>query len=116
MNFRKNQKTRRQRGTVMVEYGLLLAGILVVGAAAVSILGHKTNDLIATAATILPGAHEDDNAPIASGKIIETGPVGPDGSLAIDADAILDATETSRLGTNTGIGDDIEDLVVEVGD
>ncbi|MDJ0521177.1 MAG: hypothetical protein QNJ90_03800 [Planctomycetota bacterium] len=115
MNNRKN-KNRRQRGTVMVEYGLLLAAILVIGAAAVSILGHKTNDMIATAATILPGVHADDNAPIISGKIIETGP-DADGNLAVDAQAIFDAAETGRLGNNTGIGaDELELLVVEVGE
>lgn len=114
MNVRKNQKTRRQRGTVMVEYGLLLAGILVIGAAAVSVLGHKTNDMIATAAAILPGAHGDDNAPIASGKIIETDTVGPGSSIAVDAATIAANAGNERLGDNTGIGAALAaDLVLE---
>ena len=113
MNMRKNQKNRRQRGTVMVEYGLLLAGILVIGAAAVAVLGHKTNDMIGTAAAILPGAHEDDNQPISSGKIIETD-LGPNGALAINANAIVANSGTGRLAVNLGIPEaDLEALIVE---
>ena len=34
--------------------------------------GHKVADLIGTVAAILPGAHNDDNAPIMAGHLIET--------------------------------------------
>ena len=109
MNIRKNQKNRRQRGTVFVEYGVLLASILVVGAAAVSLLGHKTSDMIGTAATILPGAHADDNGPIISGKAIET--TISDGAIVLDIDAMT-TPEVERLGPNLGL-DNLTELILE---
>ena len=61
-----------RKGSALVEYGLLIAGVALVAAGAVSIFGHKTNDLISATATVLPGAHADDNGPIISSKLIET--------------------------------------------
>ncbi len=65
-----------KKGQGLVEYGLIIAGVALICAAAVSVFGHKTSDLIAAVATILPGAHIDDNGPITSGKLIETTPAG----------------------------------------
>lgn len=88
-----------RKGQGLVEYGLLIAGVALICAAAVSIFGHKTSDLIAAVATVLPGAHGDDNGPIQSGKLIETTAAGATGAQ-LDAAAIVTATGDPRLGAN----------------
>lgn len=90
---------RRRKGAALVEYGLIVAGVGLVTAASVAIFGHKTNDLIAAVATILPGAHEDDNGAIASGKLIET-TAAADGNITVDTAAIAGNNDTARLGNN----------------
>ena len=89
----------------MVEYGLIIAGVALVSAAAVSIFGHKTSDLISAVATVLPGAHNDDNGPIVSGALIETGADATSGALSLDAAGILANNGTDRLGGNLGVGE-----------
>lgn len=117
MKLRNTNTQSRRRGAALVEYGLLVAGVALISSAAVSIFGHKTNDLLAATASILPGAHADDNGPIFSGKIIETtGPGGPTGGISVDAAGIAGATDTFRLGNNllgNGNGETIEQLVLE---
>ena len=99
------------RGAALVEYGLLIAGVSLISAAAVAIFGHKTNDLVSATATVLPGAHADDNGPIASGKIIET--TGADtGQINVDVDTIIGNTDTPRLGNNLGVTN-LEGLILE---
>ena len=108
-----------KKGSALVEYGLLIAGVALVSAAAVSIFGHKTNDLVAATAAVLPGAHDDDNGPIVSAKLIETtrDPLNGD---AIIVDAAAAATATPRLGVNlfgatfnsTGTGNVLGDTLV----
>lgn len=92
---------RNKKGAAMVEYALLVTGIAVVAVAAVSILGHKTSDLIGTAAAVIPGVNTDDNQPIASGELIETGLNGQS-ALAIDVAEIVNNAGTERLGDNLG--------------
>ena len=92
---------RNKKGQGLVEYGLLIAGVALICAAAVSVFGHKTSDLFAAVATVLPGAHSDDNAPIASGKLIETANNGT--AIALDAAGILANAGTPRLGVNVGV-------------
>ncbi len=90
---------RNKKGQGLVEYGLIIAGVALICAAAVSVFGHKTSDLIAATASILPGAHADDNGPITSGKLIET--TGADtGQIALDAATIVAGTDTGRLDNN----------------
>lgn len=94
---------RSKKGQGLVEYGLIIAGVALICAAAISVFGHKTSDLISAVATILPGAHADDNGPMISGKLIETGPVdGADVTtgIALDASTILANADTPRLGEN----------------
>ena len=55
---------RNKKGQGLVEYGLIIAGVALICAAAVSLMGHKTSDLIGAVATVLPGAHADDNGPV----------------------------------------------------
>lgn len=104
-------KLRETKGAAMVEYGMLVAGIGLVAAGATSILGHKTNDLVASIAAVLPGVHGDDNAPITAGAMIETGPNAA-GNLALDVANIVANAGTNRLGVNLG-APDLVNLVVE---
>ncbi len=90
---------RNKKGQGLVEYGLIIAGVALICAAAVSVFGHKTSDLIAAVTTILPGAHPDDNGPIVSGKLIET--TGAEtGAIALDVATIAGSPDTPRLGNN----------------
>lgn len=109
---------KSRKGAALVEYALLVAGVALIGAASVSVFGHKTNDLIGTVAAVLPGAHTDDNAPMASGHIIETASTGAAGTpIALDGAGILanSAGTLNRIGNNTGLEAGAADsqLVVE---
>ncbi len=108
------RKLRRdRRGAALVEYGLLIAGVSLISSAAVSIFGHKTNDLVASVAAVLPGAHADDNGPIFSGKLIET--IGADaGPIALDTATIAANPDTERLGANLLGGANAGDLATLV--
>ncbi|MCX5989577.1 MAG: hypothetical protein NTV35_11225 [Chloroflexi bacterium] len=88
----------------MVEYGLLIAGVALISAAAVSTFGTKTSDLVATVASVLPGIHANDNGAILSGGLLETTP-GVAGSVAgtgikIDTAAIIAQSAMDRLSKN----------------
>jgi pilus assembly protein Flp/PilA len=103
---------RSKKGAAMVEYALLVAGIAIVAVAAVSILGHKTSDLIATSATIIPGVDELDNQPIASGRLIETDQLGPGGEITVDIPDIVANSGTQRMGANIGDTSAVLDTLV----
>lgn len=92
-----------KKGQGLVEYGLIIAGVALICAAAVSVFGHKTSDLISAVATVLPGAHEDDNAPMTSGKLIETTAGSATAPIELDAATITTNAGTARLGTNVGL-------------
>lgn len=101
-----------ERGAALAEYALLVAGVSIVSAGALSVFGHKVGDLVALSATVIPGAHVDDNAPIASGKLIETAQVGPQNGGGTNAIALDIATITtnsngtiSRMEANYGFND-----------
>jgi Flp pilus assembly pilin Flp len=84
--------TNKKRGAALVEYGLIVAGVALVAAAAVSIFGSKAAGLVSASARILPGANTVDN------KIIEVGHV---------------VSVTSTDGVNVGIdqsklGEDVQ--------
>jgi Flp pilus assembly pilin Flp len=99
-SINRRNRMRRQRGAALVEYGLIIAGVALVSAAAISTFGHKTSDLIAAVAVVLPGAHQGDNGPIQSGHLIETSNVGTNGSITLDAATIAGETQQARLGQN----------------
>jgi len=108
--LRIRQALKDKRGAAMVEYALLVAGVALVAAAGVSVMGHKTSDMIATVAAVLPGAHADDNGPITSGRVIETA-AGAGGSISLDIGTI--AGGGVRLDTNLGFGGELGTLVTE---
>lgn len=95
---------RNRKGQGLVEYGLIIAGVALICAAAVSVFGHKTSDLISAVATVIPGAHADDNAPLTSGKLIETTEGAAATPIALDVQTISTNSGTARLGTNVGLG------------
>ena len=101
---------RDRRGAALVEYSLLVAGISLISLAAVSILGHKTSDLIGTTAMVIPGAHTDDNNPIQSGHLVETA-VGAGGAISINVQGIIGHNGTSRLDGNV-FGDGTNSVLV----
>jgi len=117
---------RDRKGQGLVEYALLVCGIAVVSLAAISLLGHKTSDLVGTAATMIPGAHEGDNGPILSGHLIETDSSGQGNSIEVSikgangaGGGILDQSGKDRLGMNlfgpgsTGSGNGVGGLIIE---
>ncbi len=108
-------RKRNQKGAALVEYGLLVAGVALVATAAVAIFGTKTSDLIASVASVLPGAHSADNGPITSGKLVETTDgdnTNPTGNpIELDVTTIQTNSGTSRLSTNIGV--DMTTLVLE---
>lgn len=109
--------SRKSKGQGLVEYGLIIAGVALICAAAISVFGHKTSDLISAVATILPGAHADDNGPMTSGKLIET-TSAEDGTITLDAATIATTNvATPRLGNNVGLNtasaDDFGGLILE---
>ena len=98
---------RDRKGQGLVEYGLIIAGVALVTAAAISIFGHKTNDMVAATAAVLPGAHPEDNGPIASGQLIETTKAAG-GGIQLDT-----STTALQNGLGAGIGLNAETLVVD---
>jgi hypothetical protein len=70
---------------------------------------------------VLPGAHAQDNAPIVSGKLIETSPnaqgTDPGGNsqngIGLDVNAITQASGKARLSNNIGGDGQVSSLVLE---
>lgn len=91
---------RDKKGAALVEYGMIIAGVALIAAGAVSIFGTKTSDLVASIATVLPGAHKTDNAPIVSGKLIETTDGTGTDPISLDINRIQNNSDTERLGDN----------------
>ncbi len=91
---------RDKKGAALVEYSLLIAGVALIGAAAVSVFGHKTSDLMASVAAVMPGAHAADNAAMVSGTLIETTPGAAGAPIALNVAAINAASGLERLGNN----------------
>jgi Flp pilus assembly pilin Flp len=109
-----------KQGAAMVEYALIVAGVALIGAATISVFGHKTNDMLATVTAVLPGSHVEDNAPIVSGKVIETSPNAPGldqgnsaTGIGLDVNAITQANGTSRLANDVGSDGTLTSLVLE---
>jgi Flp pilus assembly pilin Flp len=67
-----NRLLKNKQGQSLVEYGILVGAIAVVCLGATALLGHKVNDLIAIATSLLPGAHDEDNGAIVSGELVQT--------------------------------------------
>lgn len=114
------RRLRNEKGASLVEYALIVAGVTLIGAAAVSVFGHKVTDMLGTATAVLPGAHAEDNAPIVSGRTIETSTNTPgfDGGnsstgIGLDINAITQSNGQSRLGDSVGGDGSLSSLVLE---
>ena len=99
MKARIARNRRRQGGAALAEYGLLVAGIVLVSLVAVSVLGGKVGGLIGSVATLLPGAYTDQNAPVHVGEMIETktGDINNDGVKEITLDTARIADEGGAI-------------------
>ena len=107
-----SRRMRNRKGQALVEYALLIAGVALIAAAAVSLFGHKTSDMISATAAVLPGAHPDDNGPIVSGHLIETA-ADANGNISLDVQGITDASGTRRLSQNVVGSDALGSLIIE---
>ena len=111
---------RNNKGAALVEYALIVAGVALIGAAVVSVFGHKVTDMLGTATAVLPGAHADDNAPIVSGRTIETSTNTPGfdsgtsaTGIGLDINAITESNGQQRLGDSVGGDGALSSLVLE---
>jgi len=105
------RRARKRKGAALVEYAILIAGVAAVALAGVAIFGHKVSDMINMTATVLPGAHAEGNAPISSGKLVET--EQENGVINLDTSGITDNSNTERLTQNLWGVDAGEQLVPE---
>lgn len=109
---------KKKKGQGFVEYALLVAGVALVGAIGVTILGEKTNEILAGVAATLPGVNGVNNAPIVAGALLEYDTNG-NGDLVLDFQQIsLNNDGTNPRLTNNindlDSGSNLEDNVVEV--
>ncbi|MBL8861917.1 MAG: hypothetical protein JNK02_07880 [Planctomycetes bacterium] len=102
MKTLKNVKSAR-RGAALVEYGLIVAGVALVSLVAVAVFGGKVSKMIGVSAAAMPGATEEDNGTIVSGKVAA---VRKDGD-----NIVLDPGVENNLERNLGI--DTTDLVTD---
>ena len=108
---------RNRKGQGLVEYALIIAGVVLICAVGMSIFGHKVSDMINAVSIVLPGAHADDNGPIISGRVIETTPASS-GQIMVDYQSISGRDNTPRLmdnvwGTGTAASGDPDLMVPE---
>ena len=89
--MRQNQTNRKKRGAALVEYGLLVAGVALVTAVAISVFGHKVNDMMGTAAAILPSSNDQDTGVITGGRVVQTLNTG--GNITLGTTSELTTTE-----------------------
>ncbi len=103
-NSRK--RTRRESGAALAEYGLLVAGITMASLVAVSVLGGKVGGLVASVATLLPGATPEDNDIVQVGELVETVTTTDGGVIKLDDQAMLHQRSqrtTSQLSRALGL-------------
>ncbi len=91
-------------GAALVEYALIIAGVALIGAAAVSVFGNKVTNMLTTAAAIMPGSHATSDPPAVSG--VETS------QNVTDVDEGSPGTGQS-IGNNIGADGSLSSLVVE---
>src|SRR5688500_8813914 len=114
------QRLRNNKGASLVEYALIVAGVSLLGAAAVSVFGHTVTDLMGMSAAVIPGAHGDDNAPSFTRPTLEpsTNTPGFDSGnsatgIGLDVNAITQSNGATRLGDSVGGDGSLSSLVLE---
>jgi len=103
MLMQKSQQKKR-KGSILVEYALLIAGIVLVSVVAIAVLGHKVADQYGVMAAILPGAHADDNKPVASTAGVLPFVDDGTGKLVLDSTALVSAAGVDRTASVLGAG------------
>lgn len=92
----------RRRGSVLVEYGLLVAGVVLTCALAVAVLGYKTHYAYGVMAAILPAAHTQDNKPLHE---VRTFPLDTTGSeIRMDSTRLVSPDGVDRFQDALGPG------------
>jgi Flp pilus assembly pilin Flp len=102
---------KSQRGAALVEYAILIGAVTLVMLLGVSVMGHKLNDLTATLAVLLPGAHEDDDVQLVSGKLVEY-TAGAQGETASIDTSSIGGGDTARLANNLGVVN-LDDVILD---
>ena len=97
------RRDKRRSGAALAEYGLLVAGVTLAAMVAVSVLGGKVGGLVASVATLLPGATPQDNGIVQVGNLIETTYETETGVIRIDDQVMLH--QKSGLGRARGLGE-----------
>jgi hypothetical protein len=69
---KQNASRKNRLGQGLVEYIIIVAAVALIALVAVSVFGHKVADQYAIGAGMLPGAHGEDNAAIATGGFVGT--------------------------------------------
>jgi hypothetical protein len=105
------RRALKRKGQALVEYAILLCGIALISLVAVSLLGHKTAEMLGTIAVFLPAKDADENGPITAGHLIET-TKNANGAITVDVSSTTGVTQsTDRLGKN--LGTDLSGVVVD---
>jgi Flp pilus assembly pilin Flp len=99
---KKGVARRRRRGSVLVEYALLVAGVALACVVAIAVLGHKTAEAIGVMAATLPGAHAEDNKPLADADILPLDTSGP--TITLDSKQLVQSGGIDRMETLLGPG------------
>ncbi|MBV9124227.1 MAG: hypothetical protein JO112_12790 [Planctomycetes bacterium] len=85
----------QRKASVLVEYGLLIAGVALTCVLSIAVLGHKTFMVFGTQAAIMPGASKDDNQPI---RHVQTIPLDTQGQvIQLDAKNLVKEGGTDRM-------------------
>jgi Flp pilus assembly pilin Flp len=106
---------RRREGAALAEYGLLLAGLTLASMVAVSVLGGKVGGMIASVATLLPGATAADNAPVQVGRLIETQTIDSNGDGTFEQVISAQALEQNASRPSNRMGSALNMQGHEVG-
>ena len=98
------RRLKSNRGAALVEYALIIAGVALVGAAAVSVFGKQVTSMLTTAAATLPGSHATSDPPTSNGVETFQNATGlNEGSPATG----------QSIGNNVGADGSLSSLVVE---
>ena len=60
-----SKRLKDDAGAALVEYALIIAGVAIIGALAVTVFGDRVSSMFSSTAAVLPGSRN--NAPVSSG-------------------------------------------------
>jgi len=98
----KSVRQLKRKGQALTEYALLLAGVFVVCAVAVALLGEKARDVIGVSAAVLPSAHATDNLPVQGGTIMPLTKTADGTAITLDATKLANGQD--RMADTFGDG------------